>query len=72
MQWCAIIRSMTYLNRTIRLLNETTLTPQQVADACGLGVRFMYMLKNNEIADPSVNKVEKVYLYLLEQQRSLN
>lgn len=63
---------MNYLQRTIRLLNETDLTPYQVADATGLKTRWVYMLRNNELPNAACVKVEKVYLFLLERQHSLN
>lgn len=57
----------TLLQKTVKLLNESDLTPKAIAEATGLKPRFMYNLKNNYYPDPSVNKVEVVYNYLFSQ-----
>ena len=59
---------MTYLQKTMQLISDSEITPPQLAKETGLGKRWMYKLYKGEYADPSVNKIELIYNYLVAEQ----
>ena len=59
---------MTLLEKTIKLLNSSEKSPAAIAKETGLKPRWMYMVSRNELADPSVNKIELIYNYLVAEQ----
>lgn len=52
---------------TVKLLNKTDIPLDQISRDLGLQLRWLYYFKNEQIEDPGVKKVEKIYDYLNNQ-----
>ena len=50
--------------KTLNLLQRTRIPVSQIAKDTKLKPRWLNMVKNDEIPDPGVKKIEKVYDYL--------
>jgi hypothetical protein len=52
---------MKMLEETRRRLAATNEPIQDIADRADVSIRWLYMVLRGEIADPGVNRVERVY-----------
>lgn len=59
---------MNLLDTTIRLLNASDKTLQQIANDTGLKQRWLYNLAAGKMKDPGVTKIELLHNYLVTQQ----
>ena len=50
--------------KTLKLLHRTRTPVPQIAKATKLKPRWLNMVKNNEIPDPGVHKIQKIFDYL--------
>ena len=63
-----IIMPMNMLNQTLTLLRSTDIPMLQIAKDCGLKVRWLYKLREGEYTDPGVQKIERLYHYLMQRE----
>lgn len=52
------------LSETLRLLKERQFTLPEIAQATGLSFYWLRKLASNEIADPGVNRIQKLWEHL--------
>lgn len=55
---------MALYEETMGLLDRTDLSIRNISDATGVKVSWLRKVKNGEIPDPSVNKIQAVHDYL--------
>jgi len=56
---------MDLLAKTIALLNVTNIPFKQISKDTGLKDRWLRLVKDGDIEEPSVVKIEKLYNYLV-------
>ena len=51
-------------NKTLHLLEETSVPMVEVAIGANVGLRWLYDLRSGRFSDPGVNRIERIYNYL--------
>jgi len=52
------------MRRTQELLREATISYREIDKATGISPNWLSLFVNNEVPDPSINRVEALYTYL--------
>lgn len=60
-----MIKQSKLLGKTVALLKATTVPYTKIASDMGFNIRWVHMVKDGDIKDPSVNRIEALYEYLL-------
>jgi len=53
-----------FYEKTIELLQKTEKPMSEIATNADVGLRWLYDLKEGRFPDPSVNRIERIYKYL--------
>ena len=59
---------MNLYDETIKLLNQTDLTHEQIAAHLNVSSRWVSRLKRGDYKDPGVNKIQNLYWHLLDEE----